>query len=252
MIPRALSAVMLLALSACAQVSSSSGGEESLGSSVDEIRGDARAVMYPESVLVDLMLSTTHKARCSGVAIAPRAVLTAGHCVRGAKSWRITAPYASGQTATASDGMTYDWDDPTRVVDPTEHDLGLVFLEAPILLGAYPIVAEHPLGDGASIVNVGRVRDGTISNADLFVSPEIPVIHGSKAGFPYDYAAIDEIQSGDSGGPAFTSGTHTLVAINSGAGKRLEVLARVDLLAAWIREQVAARDVVHAHAPLDH
>jgi hypothetical protein len=137
--------------------------------------------------------------------------------------------------------MTYDWDDPTKIVDPSEHDLGLVFLEAPIRLGTYPILADHALGEGAAIVNVGRVRDGTISNADLFVSPDVPVIRGGDAGFPYDYAAIDEIQCGDSGGPDFTAGTHTLVAINSGAGKRLEVLARVDLLASWIREQVVAR-----------
>jgi len=240
MIPRGLSAALLLALSACAQESSSSGGEESLGSGKADIRSGATAVMYPESVLVDLMRGTTRKARCSGVTIAPRVVLTAGHCVHGSTQWRITAPYASGQTSAAVGGITYDWDDALKSVDPTEHDLGLIFLDAPILLGAYPIVATSPLGEGSTVVDVGRVRDGTISNAALFVSPSVPVIDGANAGFPYDYAASDEIQSGDSGGPDFTSGTHTLVAINSGAGKNLEVLARVDLLASWIHEAVDA------------
>jgi hypothetical protein len=35
------------------------------------------------------------------------------------------------------------------------------------------------------------------------------------------------------------AGTHMIVAVNSGAGGGTEVLARVDLLAGWIKEQVA-------------
>jgi hypothetical protein len=109
-------------------------------------------------------------------------------------------------------------------------------------------VATSPLGEGDTVVNVGRARDGAISNADLFVSSSVLVKDGADEGFPYDYTASDEIQSGDSGGPDFASGTHTVVAINSGAGRSLEVLARVDLLAPWIHDHVAAHGGPRAHA----
>jgi hypothetical protein len=48
------------------------------------------------------------------------------------------------------------------------------------------------------------------------------------------------IQPGDSGGPVFLSGTHTILAVNSGAGSNTQVLARVDLLADWLTSQVAS------------
>jgi hypothetical protein len=62
---------------------------------------------------------------------------------------------------------------------------------------------------------------------------------GSNAGYPYDYEATEVIESGDSGGPDMKAGTHTIVAVNSGAGSGTEVLARVDLLYSWIQQQIA-------------
>jgi Trypsin len=234
MSPRALCAAILTALVACAP------GEPPLDDDAEPIRGGTPAERYPESVLVDLMRVTRRAAYCSGVLIAPRTVLTAGHCVYSFDGWRVAAPYASGQTAAAVHGITYDWDNGTGHVDPSEHDLGLVFLDTPIVIPTYPLLSEGPLELGAEVVNVGRIHDGRLSREHLFTSPPVPVVDAAGAGYAYDYVAVDQIEPGDSGGPDFIPDTHTVVAVNSGAGHGTEVLARVDLLAPWIRREVAA------------
>jgi Trypsin len=233
MFRKAVSAALLIALPSCA---AGAPGEESVG---EPIRKGERASTYPESVLLDLMKGAHRRAYCSGALIAPWVVLTAGHCVQGYDGWRVSAPYASSQTARARVATTFDWDAVTEKVDPGKHDVGLVFLDSPITLGSYPVVADAPVGDGDELVNVGRIHDGTLSHSSLFASPPINVKSASAAGYPFDYIAVDEIEPGDSGGPDFTVGTHTLVAVNSGAGSGTEVLARVDLLAPWIQDQVA-------------
>ena len=234
MLPRGLCAALLALLPACAP------GETPAADTAEPIRAGVSAERYPESVLVDMMRVTHRAAYCSGVLIAPRVVLTAGHCVFGFDGWRITAPFASGQTATAARGVTYDWDEVTEIVNPAEHDLGLVFLDTPIVLQSYPAMTEAPLDLGAYVVNVGRIHDGRLSREQLYVGHPLPVTDAAGAGFAYDYFALDVIEPGDSGGPAFLASTHTLVAVNSGAGLGREVLARVDLLAPWVRQQVAA------------
>jgi hypothetical protein len=202
--------------------------------------GGKQASAFPEAVLVDMLRHGQMVAACSGSVIAPRVVLTAGHCVRGLEGWRISAPYASGQKASASSAVTYDWNSDAQTVDPDAHDLGLVFLDAPITLASYPVVADAPIADGALVINVGRIQDGRFSSTDLFASQPIVVTSAVDHGFSFDYMAIEIIQSGDSGGPDFAAGTHTIVAVNSGGGGGTEVLARVDLLAGWIQRQVAA------------
>ncbi len=234
MLPRALCAALLVTLPACAP------GASPTADAAEPILLGERATGYPESVLVDMMRVTHRAAYCSGVLVAPRVVLTAGHCVFGFDSWRITAPFASGQTATANRGVTYDWDEVSEIVNPSEHDLGLVFLDTPIVLDGYPDIADQPLDIGADVVNVGRIRDGHFSREQLFVSLPLPVTEAAGAGFAYDYFALDVIEPGDSGGPDFIASTHTLVAVNSGSGAGHEILARVDLLAPWLRQQVIA------------
>jgi len=234
MLPRALCAALLAALPACAPT------EPPTTDTADPIVAGARAERYPESVLVDMMRVTHRAAYCSGVLIAPRVVLTAGHCVFSFDGWRITAPFASGQTATASRGVTYDWDEVTEMVNPSEHDIGLVFLDTPIVLEGYPDLAGQPLDVGASVVNVGRILNGRLSRTQLFVSHPLPVTEAAGAGFAYDYVALDVIEPGDSGGPDFLDGTHTVVAVNSGSGVGREIMARTDLLLPWVRQQVGA------------
>jgi V8-like Glu-specific endopeptidase len=217
--------------------STSTGGHQN-----DDIVGGTSAAAYPEAVLVDLMKGKERYAACSGSLIAPNVVLTAGHCVHGISSWVVTAPAASGQRAKGTRGETYDWDASGEEVDPNEHDIGLVFLDAPIELSSYPKLASEPLASNRTVYNIGRIQDGQLSDSELFVSKSIKVKSAAASGFPYDYIATETIEPGDSGGPDVEPGSapHTIVAVNSGAGGGTEVLARVDLVRDWILGRVAA------------
>lgn len=208
------------------------------------IIGGTPASAYPEAVLLDMYSagSSYPNMICSASVIAPRVVLTAGHCVEGIAKWRVKAPFASNQTANASSGATYDWAGVTGgTVDPKKHDVGLVFLDTPINLASYPKVASAASADGTNIVNIGRIQDGVASNTSLFVGRSVAIKSGAAIGHPFAYYTSEIIQPGDSGGPDVQAGTHTIVAVNSGAGSGTQVLARVDLVYSWIDTQVKAR-----------
>jgi V8-like Glu-specific endopeptidase len=241
MTPRTFSAALCLVtvLASCAP-GTGPGGGESAESQGRPIVGGTPASDYPEAVLVDLMQGGQLVAYCSGTLIAPSVVLTAGHCVHGSDGWQITAPNAGGQTASSSQGETYDWNTASEDVDPSLHDLGLIFLSSPISLSSYPTLATSPLPDGSQVINIGRIDSGRLSTTDLYESQPLTVNGATSDGFPYDYIANAIIQPGDSGGPDMAAGSHTIVAVSSGAGGGTEVLARVDLLASWIRQQVAS------------
>lgn len=234
---RALSFAACLSLAACAPAPDTG---ENVGRADRPIIGGSKATAYPEAVLIDMKEGGRITSACSGAIIAPRVVLTAGHCIYGFDGWNVTAPYAAGQKASSASGVTLDWTNAGETVDPSMHDVGLIFLDQAITLSTYPKIAETPLANGAQVVNVGRIDDGVLSNTNLYVSKPITVSSAAPYGYPYDYIAREVIESGDSGGPDLIPGTHTIVAVNSGGGGGTEVLARVDLLASWIEQQVAA------------
>jgi hypothetical protein len=246
MTSRALSLAALFVLCASAAgachapPSDSEAGDEAVGRAGRPIVGGAKASAYPEAVLINMKQSGQIVAACSGSLIAPTVVLTAGHCVYQFDGWDVVAPFASGQKASATSGATLDWTNQSETVDPNMHDVGLVFLSKAINLSSYPKLAQSPIANGAQVVNIGRIDNGTLSDTNLYVSKPITVNNASSQGFPFDYIAKEVIQSGDSGGPDEIPGTHTIVAVNSGAGGGTEVLARVDLVFSWIQQQVAA------------
>jgi MYXO-CTERM domain-containing protein len=241
---------LLFALGGC-----SPAPRESTGTEGEAILGGSVASAYPEGALVDLYAKGQLIAACSGALIAPLVVLTAGHCVTGEPAavpdgWKVTAPYApSKQAVKVSSSAVYDWMGGSSTIVPTQHDIGLLFLAAPIMLSSYPAIAQTELPDGTQVVNIGRINNGALSMTDLYVSPEVAVSDGSEASppFPYDYSAMDVIESGDSGGPDEVVGmtAHLIVAVNSGEGGGNEVLARTDPVTSWIQTELQ----MHLTAP---
>lgn len=213
---------------------------EAVAVSVEAIIGGTPANAYPEAAILDIDrgASGTWYA-CSATLIAPRVVLTAGHCVDGHTSWGV---YVHQEYRLSTSGITYDWaENGAKLVNPNHHDLGLLFFDKPIVLATYPTIATRPLPDGSKVLNIGRILDGTLTSSS-YQAPAV-VSSGAAIGYPFDYMSSTVIQPGDSGGAVIADGTHELVAVNSGAGAGVQVLARVDLLASWIQAQIAA------HAP---
>lgn len=223
---------VLTVMAAVACATQSGDGE----ASSQAIIGGSEARAYEEAALVDIERGGVVSGACSGAVIAPRVVLTAGHCIVGGSGWIITTPYAGRQKVRSVSGLTFDYKDNGGTVNPNQHDVGLVVLPTPIRLGAYPTIARAPLAANASLINVGRIDNGRLSNTSLFASAPLRVVAGDGYGYRFAYVATEVIQPGDSGGPDFLNapGRHVVVAVNSGAGGGTEVLARVDLVASWI------------------
>ncbi len=237
-----VSAMLVLGLGACAPADPSApeGDDTTASQRGDAIKGGTPATSYPEAVLVDMYKGGQLTAACSGSLVAPKVVLTAGHCVNGLDGWKVRAPFANGQTATASGGAVYDWTTTAETVDPSMHDIGLVFLATPITLAQYPVLAAQHVTFGSKVQDIGRIQSGVLSTTKLFIGAQVAVSDGAGVGYPFSYSSSDIIESGDSGGPVVVPGTHQIVAVNSGAGGNLQVLARVDLLSSWIAQQIAA------------
>lgn len=206
-----------LAFTGCA-VSGSDVATES-----EPIIGGQIARQYSSAVLVD-----SDRGACSGAVIAPRVVLTAGHCVRGATRWNVTAPFAGTQRARSTRSWT-KYTATSGAVNPRSIDVAVLVLDTPIVLEAYPTVASEPARPGTKVRNVGRVRNGVVSNDVLFVGREVTLERGLPSGYPNAYIADQLVESGDSGGPAF-DGEGRIVAVSSGSGGGIEVLGRVDLV----------------------
>ncbi len=232
--------VLFAALPACAVQPFDSDEPERIGDDSQTIKGGSLATDYPESVLLTMTVGGKPRSLCSGSLIAPSVVLTAGHCVHGFDSWTVTAPFAGSQRSFTKNATTFDWSSGSDSVDPDAHDVALVLLDTPITLASYPTIATTGLADGARVVNVGRINNGTLSSSALYASKPLKVSSAADAGYQFDYMASEVIEHGDSGGPVFIPGTHTLVAVNSGGGGGTEILARVDLLHDWILKQIAA------------
>jgi hypothetical protein len=149
----------------------------------------------------------------------------------------VTLPFAGGQKASGS-GTVLDYNNSSSYVDPNTHDVGLIVLNKALAIDKYPLVANKGVPNGTKVQNIGRINNGSFSTTALFISQPLSVSDAKNYGFPFDYVANEVIQPGDSGGPVVVASSHNIVAVNSGAGNGTQVLARVDLVANWIKQVV--------------
>lgn len=199
------------------------------------ILGGVPATDYPETTLISFQDAANGNFACTGVLVAPRLTLTAGHCVASQHGWHVRAPYAGNVDVPATRSSLFDYTDRGGdLVFGNEHDVAVLVLDSPINLASYPIIASQPAGDGAAVTDVGRDQGSTISETDVF-REQGTVADAASLGYPYDYAGPDLIQPGDSGGPVFLNGTHTLIALNSAHGNGPQFLARTDLVRDWFQ-----------------
>ena len=143
---------------------------------------------------------------------------------------------------TAEGAAVFDYSNDSEFVNPNQHDVGLVFLSRPLTIPSFPTLAKTGLADGSPVVNVGRIKDGTTSYANLYVGAPRVIRSGAWVGYPYAYDSDDVIESGDSGGPCLVTGVpeHEIAAVNSGSSPGSQVLARVDLVSDWLALKIAA------------
>lgn len=211
--------------------------EERVAVDVAPIVGGTKTTAYPSAALLNMKAASGATYACTAAVVAPKVVLTAGHCVDGMVAWDV---FANGSLRSSTKGETFDWkENGSTKVNPFHHDIGLVYLTDPIVLPSYPTLATQIAAMGATAVDVGRIRNAAVTN-DIYSAP-IKLRSGLLAGFPFDYAADGVIEHGDSGGPVFLGATQTIIAVNSGLGGGTEVLARVDLLGDWLKARIAAQ-----------
>jgi hypothetical protein len=202
----------------------------------EPIIGGVVASAYPEAAYLNIDATTTSMYVCSGTLIAPKVVLTAGHCVDGHSKWEV---YVAGAYRVATRKAVYDWyENGSDAVNPKHHDIGLLFLNEAVKITTYPTIATTKLAENAAATCVGRVDNGVVKSGAY--QANTAVSSGDSVGYPYAYKSSVVIQKGDSGGPVFKKGTHEIAAVNSGANTSVQVLARVDLLASWIAQQIAS------------
>ena len=212
-------------------------GTEIAGASVTQpIVSGQTASSYLEAALVD-----GPDFYCSGSVIAPKVVLTAGHCVVGTSSWTVRTPFSGNQSAHGSSSWTL-YESTGESVNASVQDVALIFLDTPISLSFYPPLASSEYADGTKGINVGRIQNNNLSTSSLFYGAAVTMNDAGSSGFPFDYISTEIIESGDSGGPVYvgTGASRVIAAVNSGAGGGTQVLARTDAVYAQLQSQIAS------------
>ena len=195
-------------------------------------------VQFPDG---NLWAGDAHGITCSGILIAPKVFLTAGHCTRGLQSWLdqgfITAVYVTFETQFTPDAplvkvsgiVTYPF---SGMGSSDPHDLGVLLLDPPVTdrpstpLPAVGLLDELHLSPHTLVTSVGYGMDTNNVHSHPTYTNTLTRSMGTLAYLSITPAYVnvsmlanqgyDNICFGDSGGPDFVqvNGVEQLIAIN--------------------------------------
>ena len=135
-------------VSVCLACAGDYAADDSAAVSIEPIIGGVAATQYPEAAYLNIDMSATGGYACSGTLIAPKVVLTAGHCVDGHTKWEV---YVGTAYRVSTSSAVYDWhENGAQTVNPAHHDLGLVFLNEPVNLAVFPTLSTSKVADGSA------------------------------------------------------------------------------------------------------
>jgi secreted trypsin-like serine protease len=240
---------------------------------------DATIAEFPSLAFIEGVQATAGYA-CTGTVVAPRVVLTAGHCVEDIESSSIVEPQliavATGvsnltkiqktQVSQVEKVLAFPGFDPTQL----HGDAGLLILTAPvtappIALATGADAALYEPGDQLTVAGWGIDNRNTGHAPNQLQSATVPIEEGSrckegtKRYYPFfdpqrQVCALDSPHfhittcHGDSGGPAIatrTDGTPVEIGVTSlGDGScnpaSPAVFTRVDQISSWVQSWIDA------------